>query len=186
MGVQVKGTVLLDLVKQVRVAKDKNWAQYLTPQDMELVNSEIMTSSWYPDDFFYRLSLAVYKVVGQSSLEACFAYGQLTAHSMADIYKNVFAQGDPATTIERFMTRRKSFFSTDYQDAEKNQVTRGDRRVTIFMITDKKIRGSEVSDVIMYSILGVSSELAKIVGGRNVKSDLVKARDGYELTIKLD
>lgn len=186
MGLQVKGTVLIDLVKQVRVAKDKNWSQYLTPDDMELINGEIMTSSWYPDDFFYRLSLAVFKVTGESSLDNAFAYGQLTAHNMAEIYKNVIVQGDPATTVERFVTRRKSFFSTDYQDSEKNRVVRGNRRVTVYTITDKKIRGTEVADVIMYSLLGVSHELAKIVGGRNVQSNLVKGKETYEMTVKWD
>lgn len=186
MGLQVKGTVLVDLVKQVRVAKDENWAKYLTPEDMKVVNGEIMTSAWYPDDFFYRLSLAAYKVVGQSSLDACFAYGQLTAHNMAAVYKNVIAQGDPATTIERFVNRRKSFFSTNYQDSETNRVVRGDHRIVIYTITDKKIRGAEVADVIMYSVLGAAYELAKIVGGRNVQSNLVKIKDTYEMTIKWD
>jgi hypothetical protein len=186
MGLQVKGTILMDLVKQVRVAKDKNWGLYLSPEDMEIINGEIMASSWYPDDFFYRLSLAVYKIIGESSLDACFAYGQLTAHSMAEVYKNVFVPGDPGTTIERFVSRRKSFFSTDYNDSEQNQVIIGDHQVTIHTIADKKIRGTEVADVIMYSVLGVSHELAKIMGGRNIQSNLEKTGSGYSLTIQWD
>lgn len=183
MGVKVKGTILIDLVKQVRAAKDQNWEKYLTPEDMELINGEIMTSSWYPDDFFYRLSLAVFKVTGESDLDNSFAYGQLTAHNMADVYKNVFVQGDPATTIERFILRRKSFFSTDYQDSEQNKVFKSDNEIVINMISDKKIRNTEVSDVIMHSIMGVAYELATIVGGQNVRSRINKKGDGYIITI---
>ncbi len=186
MGVQVKGIVLADLAKQVRVAKDKNWKKYLTPEDMKMIDAEIMASSWYPDDFFYRLSLAVYKIIGESSLDACFAYGQLTARTMAETYKNVLAENDPAATIERFMNRRKSFFSEDYQDSEKNSVVRENNKVIINMATDKKIRGTEVSDVIIYSILGVMHELAKIVGGRNVESNVTRVRQTYEMTVKWD
>jgi len=186
MGLKVKGTVLVDLVKQVRAAKDRNWDKYLSPEDMELINGEIMTSSWYPDDFFYRLSLAVFKITGESNLDNSFAYGQLTAHNMAEIYKNVFVQGDPATTIDRFVTRRKSFFSTDYQDSERNKVVKGPGRVSVYTISDKKIRGTEVADVIMYSVMGVMYELTKIVGGQNVKSNLVKNNDDYEIIIKWD
>ncbi len=183
MGLKVKGTVLIDLVKQVRSAKDRNWEKYLTAEDMELINGEIMTSSWYPDDFFYRLSLAVFKVTGESNLDNSFAYGQLTAHNMADVYKNVIVQNDPATTIERFVSRRKSFFSTDYQDSERNQVIKDDKKVTIYTISDKKIRGTEVSEVIMYSVMGVAHELATIVGGHNVQSHLVKHNEGFKITI---
>ena len=53
---------------------------------------------------------------------------------------------------------------------EKNQVTRGDRRVTIFMITDKKVRGTEVADVIMGE---VRQELASDVAEHEGKSRCV-------------
>lgn len=183
MSVQVKGTLLVDLVKQVRVAKDKNWKEYLTPEDMAVINGEIVTSAWYPDDFFYRLSLAVYKLTGDSSTEACFAYGQLAAHNMAGVYKNIIVEGDPAATIERFVTRRQSFFSTEYQDAEKNRVEKGKDRITVYTVADRKVRGTEVVDVLMYSLLGILHELAVIVGGKNVRSEVQHKGDQYELVV---
>jgi hypothetical protein len=184
MGVQVKGTILVDLVKQVRVAKDKNWGQYLTPEDMALVNGEILTSAWYPDAFFYRLSLAVYKIIGGSSTDACFAYGQLTAHNMVEVYKNILVQGDPVATIERFVTRRQSFFSTEYQDAEKTHLEKADSRIILHAVMDKKIRKTEVEVVIVYSLLGIIHELAGLAGGKNVRSHLEKKEDQYELAVQ--
>jgi len=183
MSVQVKGTILIDLVKQVRAEKERNWEQYLTAEDMDRVNGEVLTSSWYPEDFFYRLSMAVYKVIGQSSLEACFAYGQLTAHNMAEIYKNLVVPGDPATTIERFVKRRQSFFSTEYQDAEKNQVERGADRITLHSVADPSIRGQEIEAVINHSLLGILYELAVIAGSQQVRSDITKNDEGHDLTV---
>ncbi len=183
MSLKVKGTIIQDLAKQVRAEKDKNWNDYLEPEDWEYINTGIMASQWYPDDFFYRLALAAFKISGGGSLDASFAYGQLTAKNMAVIYKNMIVQGDPATTIERFIDRRRSFFSTDYKDAEKNRVEKGDGRVTVYTIADLKIRGTETADVLMYSILGTMHELAAVVGGTLVQSNLKKNGDVYELII---
>jgi len=186
MSAQVKGTIIMDLVKQVRVARDNNWSEYLTPEDMEMVNGEIMTSSWYPDDFFYRLSLAVYKIIGQSSMDACFAYGQLTAHNMAEVYKNIVVDGDPATTIDRSVTRRQSFFSTEFQETEKTRLEKEDGRISFYSLADRKIRGTETADIVMYSLIGVMHELAVIVGGKNVRSDVANEGGQYILTVSWD
>lgn len=125
MGLKVKETILLDLVKQVRAAKGENWDKYLAPEDWGYINGDVMASKWYPDGFFYRLSLAVFKVIGRSKLDACFAYGRLVAANMATVYRNMLVPGDPAASIERFIVRRNSFFNTDYQDAENNRVEKG-------------------------------------------------------------
>ncbi len=183
MTVQVKGTLLVDLVKQVRVARDKDWETYLTPEDMVLINGEILTSAWYPDDFFYRLSLAVYKVIGESSLDACFAYGQLAAHNMVEVYKNILVPDDPATTIERFVVRRQTFFETDYPDDEQNRAEKGDGRITVYTIADTKIRGTETADVVINSLLGIFYELAVIAGGKNVQTDIQHIGEQHALTV---
>ncbi|MFP4446397.1 MAG: hypothetical protein ACLFPD_09140 [Desulfosudaceae bacterium] len=183
MSLQVKGTILMDLVKQVRAEPEKDWGSYLIAADWELINSDIMTSSWYPDDFFYRLSLAVFKVAGQSDFEACFAYGRLTASNMVAIYKNIMVDGDPAACIERFLVRRKSFFSTDYKDSEKNQVVKKHNGVDVYTVADEKIRNQEVADVIMYSIMGVMHELAIMCGAKNVTSDMPNLGDYYHLRV---
>ena len=184
--IQVKGTILLDLVKQVRVAKGKNWNDYLLPEDWSLVNGEILASQWYPDDFFYRLSYAVFKVSGESKMEACFAYGQLLAYKMAEVYKNIMVPGDPATSIDRFLTRRQSFFKGEHTDAGKNQIEKGDTRVMVRFYVDNKIRGQEVAAVMMQSILGAAHEIAKMNGANNVRSKMIDKRDCFDLIVEWD
>ena len=184
--VEVKGTIILDLVKQVRVAKDKNWSHYLLPEDMELIDGEILASQWYPDEFFYRLSHAVFKVMGESKMEACFAYGQLLAYKMAEVYKNIMVPGDPATSIERFLKRRQSFFRGEYPDAEKNLIEKGEKKVLVRFYVDTKIRGQEVAPVIMQSILGAGHEIAKMNGAHNVRSKMIDKRDSFDLIVEWD
>ncbi|MDY6905851.1 MAG: hypothetical protein SWH61_14330 [Thermodesulfobacteriota bacterium] len=181
--VSVKGTILLDLVKQVRKAKDLDWGDYLRPEDWEIIDGEIMATAWYADDFFYRISLAVYKVIGESKLEACFAYGNLLAYSMAEVYKNIVVPGDPATSIERFIVRRRSFFKGEYPDAEKNYFEQETGRVMFRIYVDTKVRGEEVAQVIINSILGTMHELAKITGGGDVKSNMEDHHDYFDLTV---
>ncbi|MDY6825529.1 MAG: hypothetical protein SWH68_17285 [Thermodesulfobacteriota bacterium] len=184
--VSVKGTILLDLVKQVRTAKDLDWGAYLTPEDLAMIDEEIMASAWYPDDFFYRISLAVYKVVGESKMEACFAYGNLLAYKMGDVYKNIVVKGDPGTSIERFIVRRRSFFRDEYPDAKKNFFEKYTGRVMFRIYVDTKIRGKEVAPVLIYSILGTMHELTKITGGKNVESFMEDKHDCFDLTVKWD
>ncbi|MDY6830569.1 MAG: hypothetical protein SWC96_01795 [Thermodesulfobacteriota bacterium] len=184
--VEVKGTIILDLVKQVRVAKDKNWSDYLLPEDMKLIDGEILASQWYPDAFFYRLSHAVFKVIGESKMEACFAFGRLLAHKMAEVYRNIMVPGDPAASIERFLTRRHSFFRGDYADAEKNILEKGENRVMVRFYVDTKIRGREVAPVMMQSILGAAHEIAIMNGAGNVRSKMIDKRDSFDLIVEWD
>ncbi len=186
MTVKVKGTFLIDLVKQVRVAKDLNWGDHLTPEDMEIIHSEVLASSWYPEDFFYRLCLANYKVVGQSNLDATFAYGQLLAQSLVKVYKTMMVRDDPAETISRLVTRRKSMFSTDYEGAEKITVKKKGNQVTLYSLADPEKHDTELADVIHHSLLGIVYELAVMAGGHNVRSDLSRSGLEYQLTVIWD
>ncbi|MDY6830877.1 MAG: hypothetical protein SWC96_03410 [Thermodesulfobacteriota bacterium] len=185
-AVEVKGTIILDMVKQVRVTKEKNWSDYLLPEDMKLIDGEILASQWYPDEFFYRLSHAVFKVIGESKMDACFVYGQLLAHKMAEVYRNIMVPGDPVTSIERLLTRRQSFFRGDYADAEKNILEKEKTRVMARVYVDTKIRGQEVAPVMMQSILGAAHEIACMNGAGNVRSKMIDKRDCFDLIVEWD
>ncbi|ABW67427.1 hypothetical protein [Desulfosudis oleivorans] len=187
MTVQVKGVFLIDLVKQVRAQKDKNWTDYLTADDMAIINSQVLLSSWYPEDFFFRLCMANFKVIGQSNLETCFAYGQLNAHNLAEVYKiSMIVQNDPAETIQRLVTRRQAMFTTDYQGAEKITVVKEGNRATIHSFMDPQKQDAELADVIHHSLLGIVHELAVMVGGSNVRSEISRDGDVYKLTVMWD
>jgi len=59
---KVKGVALVGLVELVRKNDDKPWDQYLTPEDMKLVNTMFMPSEWYPLEFSQRLVTAFAKI----------------------------------------------------------------------------------------------------------------------------
>jgi hypothetical protein len=102
---------------------------------------------------------------------------------MVDVYKSILVPDDPATTIERFVVRRQSFFETDYEDAEQNRAEKGDGRITVYTIADTKIRGTETVDVVMHSLLGIFYELAVISGGKNVQTDIQQKGEQQVLTL---
>ncbi|MDY6830568.1 MAG: hypothetical protein SWC96_01790 [Thermodesulfobacteriota bacterium] len=43
---QVKGTILLDLVRIIRSEKEKNWQPHLQPENREVINGYVVTSAW--------------------------------------------------------------------------------------------------------------------------------------------
>ena len=185
MGISVKGTILTDLVKIVRKERQLPWDQYLTPSDWDIINGEILATMWYPGDFFYRLSYAVYKVVGQSDLNVCFAFGKIAVHNMIEIYKNIIVPGEPAVSMERFITRRKSFFKGDYSSAETGQLKNGHGWLTfLYTNAEPSVKGGEVAGVIAHSVAGALTELAGLTGGRNVSSRIAQKGEYFEINIK--
>ncbi len=185
MGIMVKGSVLTDLVKIVRKERQLPWDEHLTAEDWDIINGEILASAWYPGDFFYRLSYAVYRVVGQSDLEICFAFGKIAAHNLIEIYKNILVPGDPAVSMERFITRRKSFFRGDYSTDETGQLKNGNGWLTyLYTNAQPGVKGGEVAGVIAHTVAGALYELAGLTGGRNVSSNVSQKGDFFEINIR--
>ena len=46
MAIEVKGTLILDVIRIVRANKDKNWKKWLSPEDEEVVNGRIFPAAW--------------------------------------------------------------------------------------------------------------------------------------------
>ncbi len=182
---KVKGTVITDLVKIVRKEKHLNWGDYLMPEDWEVINDDIMASAWYPGELFYRLSYAVFKVVGGSELEICTTFGKFTAHNVAQTYKNLIVPGDPAASMERFIERRKSFFSGDYASSELGEVKSGQGWLRfLYTNAEPSVKGEEVASVIAHSVAGVLQELASMTGAEDVSSGLSDKGGFFEINIR--
>ncbi len=181
---KVKGTILTDLVRIVRKEKQLDWDAYLTPEDWEVVNSEVVASGWYPGEVFYRLSYAVYKVVAGSDLELCTAFGRFAVHDIAETYKNMIVPGNPATSMERFIKQRKSFFGGDYSSAQLGNVSCGEGWLKFaYTSAQPGVKGEEVASVVAHSVAGALQELASMTGGRDVSSELVNKDDFFEINI---
>jgi hypothetical protein len=185
MEITVKGTILTDLVKIVRKEPQRAWNDYLKPEDWDIINREILATQWYPGAFFYRLSYAVFKVVANSDLKVCFDFGKIAAHNLAQVYKFILVPGDPAVSMERFLIRRKAFFSGAYSSAEMGNVKNGHGWLTyLYTNAQPEVKGSEVAGVIAHTVAGALYELAGITGGRNVSSKVVKKGDFFEIRIE--
>lgn len=183
-GMQVKGTILLDLVRIIRSEKEKNWAPYLQPEDWKVVNGHVMASAWYPSEVFYRLSYAVYKVSGHSDLDVCFAYGRFTGGNVIKLYKSILVIGDPETSVNRFLSRRKLFFGGEYSNAEMGRVTHGNGWLKfLYTVSDPAARSQEVATVVAYSLAGGLHELVERTGVDNVRTSVSEKGTDFEIHI---
>ncbi|MFZ5563633.1 MAG: hypothetical protein ACOZBW_06230 [Thermodesulfobacteriota bacterium] len=181
---QVKGTILLDLVRIIRSEKEKNWQPHLQPEDWEVVNGHVVASAWYPGDLFYRLTYAVFKVSGQSDLDVCFAYGRFTGNNLIQVYRNILVIGDPVTSVDRFVSRRKLFFGGEYSESEMGRVTHGNGWLKyLYTVADPAARGREVATVIAYSVAGGLHELVERTGADNVRTDITEKGGAFEIHI---
>lgn len=181
---QVKGIILLDLVRIIRSEKEKNWQPHLQPEDWEVINGHVVTSAWYPGDLFYRISYAVYKVSGHSDLDVCFAYGRFTGGNVIKLYKNILVIGDPETSVNRFIARRKLFFGGEYADAEIGRATFGNGWLKFqYTVADPVARGSEVATVVAYSLAGGLHELVERTGVDSVRTDITEKGQAFEIYI---
>ncbi len=182
---QVKGTMLIQMVKVIRSNKDKNWDKWLKSEDWEIINSRILPSQWYPYVSFERIGLAVFKEMAQSNLDNVISFGRLLANGMEDIYANVFVEGDPVTSIEKFSIIRKTFM----KDVEGGtQITDHGPdwlkyKLAILSQVDVEI-DVEAAEVFAYMMAGTLEGIVEQAGGKNISVTVEKVEDGYDYDVK--
>jgi hypothetical protein len=108
--VRVKGTAIIDLVKTIRSEKDRAWEKYLKPEDLEIVKSIVLPSSWYRGESFWRISYAVTKELGGMEPGAAFAFGRLSAMSYLGVYTRLLVPGDPQASVKNCLKLWQSFY----------------------------------------------------------------------------
>jgi hypothetical protein len=181
---KVKGTWMVDLVKLLRAAKDKDFSKYLTKEDFVVLNSKILPSQWYPFETYKRLGLAVFKVIGNSQLTASRAFGRMNMANLLKIYGNIMIPGDPAATVEKFAALAGNFFQgigTGYRVVE-----RGPKSIKIKIVIDEKDDLGETAILFPHQISGNVEELLIQSGAKNHRLELEKVADGSILTATWD
>lgn len=109
---QAKGIIVLEFVKIIRKAKDKRLLESLTPDERNLVASQILPSSWYPYDFFARMLTSVHEKLSNSRTEAAIDMGRYIATTLLQGHYAMYLKvGDPAATLRGFGTYFKNYFN---------------------------------------------------------------------------
>ena len=106
---QVKGTMITDYVKLVRSNPDKDWGRYLEDGDWEIINGQVLSSAWYPYEFFRRLGYAVFKEIAPGHQVACHLFddaGAITTETPYTVSENILE----ACNVSKHFPIRKGIF----------------------------------------------------------------------------
>jgi len=118
MGVEVKGSLLVDYVRLIRANKDMDWDKWLDADDKEALEEEIVTSKWYPYKLFRQLAWACYNEYAKSDNELAAVFGRFNMKNLLPVYRNVLVPGDPKESVVNFAKFWFNFFRGPGMESE--------------------------------------------------------------------
>jgi hypothetical protein len=177
---KIKGSMLVDFVRMIRANKDKNWNEYLKPEDWEVINQRILPSVWYPVEVFMRCGWAVFKVIAQGNLDIARMGGRMQGKNLFEnVYKGLVANQDPQTAVNRFVVVYNQFFnfsSLRFEEVDKNHVK----------VHNDYDESHNHPGMVPYchNLMGILETLIEKSGGKNVKIELkAKQWEGARTTV---
>ena len=177
---RVKGTMMLDYVRIIRANRDQDWSKYLTPEDWQLIDSQILSSNWYPYESFRRVSFAVFKVIAGGNLQTAQAFGRFTIKNQLRVYKNMLVPGDPVASVDRLARLRRTFFEGE-MNTRILEHGKGWLRYEIIVFAQEE--DNERIEAFCHQLAGNLVELVEQSGGKNVKAEVSFASGGAEIKV---
>ena len=181
---RVKGAAIIDLVKIIRAQKHRDWSQHLAPADLDIVNSIVLPTSYYPGDSFWRISWAVTKEVAGGNLEKAFIFGRESAKTYLSVYKRLVVEGDPATTIENFVRVWTNFYDVEGAPYEGMQLEKGPGFVRIVAHDYPDMDIPEARKPYFHGLAGYFQEIAEQTSGRPIRNTVTDHGSSFELTYR--
>lgn len=170
---EVKGSLLVDVVRLIRANKDRDWKKYLNEKDLEIIESQILPTAWYPLDTYERAERAIFQEIGQGKLENARIWGRFAIDDMVKrIYQNLIEEQDPMLTLERFTLFRKQLFrfqDPNFQPMEFSQM--GPKQVRIKIQLNHPL---ELFEAYAYQSMGSFERLVELAGGKEPKVSIVE------------
>lgn len=162
--VRVKGIWFLDFAKMVRKLGALPWSRYLTPEDLAVIQGNILPSQWYPGDFYQRLGVAAFELVGQSKSENAQLAGRAFVERMIndEALGPFLKAGEPGLAIQHFVTIYRRLFTLG--EARLDKI--GEKRLH-YTITWRK--GQVGLFPFVHNFAGFLIRLAEVNGGKQVK-----------------
>ncbi|MGH9457612.1 MAG: hypothetical protein ACRD2J_08240 [Thermoanaerobaculia bacterium] len=108
---EVRGVLFADPVRMIRAAKQVDWNERLSPQDLQWLSKRIDPEGWYPIDAYERLALAVLEEIARGDFAAVRAWGREMADAVANLEPRLLATGDPRELFMRFQLLRQALFN---------------------------------------------------------------------------
>ena len=174
---KVKGSMLVDQVRIIRANKDKDWSEYLGPEDWETIMETILPSTWYPLEIYKRCGWAVFQVIAGGDPNLARMRGKIRGKELFEnIYKNIAATKDPMTALKSFVKIYGNLFNFSSLEFEKV----GDKHAVVKHDYDPK---DPTNVPYCYTLMGHLEILVEITGGKNVQIEFTsKQWEGAPVT----
>ena len=179
---RVKGTAIIDLVKTIRSEKDRDWEKYLRTEDLKIVRSIVLPSSWYPGASFWRISHAVTKELGGMQPEAAFAFGRLSAQSYLGVYTRLLVPGDPHASVKNCLDLWQSFYDFEGALYPGIELETGSANVKLVAWDYPDMIITEMRVPYFFGFAGYFQEITEQASGKRVHNTVTDRGDSFEIT----
>jgi hypothetical protein len=175
---KVKGTMLIDQVRMIRGNKDKNWKQYLKPEDWEIINTRILPGAWYPLETYRRCGRAVFQLLAGGNTEIVRLRGRIRGKELFETtYKHVISNNNPMNALSSFVAIYGMLFNVSPLEFNKIDA----KHATILHNYDHSDSGNLP---FCYQLMGHLDTLLEMTGGKNIKIELTeKLWEGASATV---
>jgi len=163
---KAKGAMMVALAIMINGMKNLDWIKAgLSEAELQIIHNGIISSRWYDRALWERMSLAVYRLVGQGKPENAFVFGHgLLADTLLKIYQGPLAIDDPREILGKFAIFYGSTWY-NFGKAEFKSLSKGG------MFTVVHEDGIPIPECFVPMIRGVLSRLVEENHGKNVKAE---------------
>jgi len=161
--VQVKGSMMMFVVKGVRAAGVEHFEPFLTDDDRRFLAQRILPINWYPFDPYKRLFESLVAVVARGNTQTVRQWGRDYGSAILDgVYRSIIAPGDPMRSLKNYERRFSSFY--DFGTLEVKETGPGAAEVAI--------RDFDPSWESLYQMIqGWLERTVELAGGRDPRVD---------------
>jgi len=178
---KVKGSTIMDLVRILRASKEKDFSQYLEPEDWDIINDQVMNTQWYPGDSYWRIAYAVSQVTGKNDMDNIYNFGRLAAQSRLKLYKRLLVPGDPAASLEKYNGFWEAFYDFEDKPFKRQQIENNGNHIHIKAYDYPDMIIPEMRKIYFYGLAGAYQEVAEQALGKKVEANVTDKGDHFEM-----
>lgn len=117
---QVKGTLVVGMVKRVRRDKTGGLLSRLGEAEQALCQSQILPVGWYPFETYRNVFDTVVDAVAGGEMEVVRQWGRAYAEEVVStIYRSAIVAGDPIASLAKYETLFGHFYSFGTLEVER-------------------------------------------------------------------
>ena len=179
---KVKGTMIVDYVRLIRAHKDIDWDKWLADEDWEIINSNLMASSWYPYLLFSRMGWAAYQEIAGGDPEMIRAFGRFNMQNLLKVYKNLLTPNDPVASVTKVARTWGNFFQGD--GVESTIMDHGPQWITYKMKAPDKENDPDKIVAFAHQLSGQLIELVASANGQNPTAEVSSEGHSQYITVR--